>query len=414
MNELETKLIATALTVEPNEREAVFRQLEPDFFSDSEAKGIVKALRDVYKSYPNADYTVFLQALDLETKQQIVSAINELVSPTIASEQLTDTVNAFREEYKNRELKRRATEMVLTGVSPDNIRKLAEWADELNAKEVEPSGKHYLRTYAEPVSFIPSGFPELDSLLNGGFLRGTLVTIGARPSTGKTTYAVNIATHSPRWKVLFISVEMSTRMIYDRIVADKADVDYNVSTLHQVEPEKVKMVIERLDNLTVIDNINEIEAIEELIYSAKPDIVILDYIQIVSSHKRFSDNRQRIDYISQKLKMAAKKTDCVVISLSQITRGGKDCPTMSDLKESGGLEQDSDYILLLYREYVNDKGNAGVEPEETIITLDKNKFGRTGEFDMKFIGNRQRFIESDAITRPVNTEDEDNDLPFDL
>jgi replicative DNA helicase len=203
-------------------------------------------------------------------------------------------------------------------------------------------------------------------------------------------------------------------MIYDRIVSDKADVDYNVSTLHQVEPEKVKAVVERLDNLTVIDNINEVEAIEELIYSAKPDIVILDYIQIVSSHKRFSDNRQRIDYISQKLKMAAKKTNCVVISLSQITRGGKDCPTMSDLKESGGLEQDSDYILLLYREYVNDKGNAGVEPEETIITLDKNKFGRTGEFDMKFIGNRQRFIEADAITRPVNTEDEDNDLPFDL
>ena len=414
MNELETKLIATALTVEPNDRETIFRQLDPDFFSDSEAKEIVKALRDVYKSYPNADYTVFLQAIDLEAKQQIVSAINELVSPTIASEQLTDTVNAFREEYKSRELKRRATEMVLTDVTPDNVRKLAEWADGLNVKEVEPSGKRYLRTYAEPVSFIPSGFPELDSLLNGGFLRGTLVTIGARPSTGKTTYAINIATHSSRWKVLFISVEMSTRMIYDRIVADKADVDYNVSTLHQVEPEKVKMVIDRLDNLTVIDNINEIEAIEELIYNAKPDIVILDYIQIVSSHKRFSDNRQRIDYISQKLKMAAKKINCVVISLSQITRGGKDCPTMSDLKESGGLEQDSDYILLLYREYVNDKGNAGIEPEQTIVTLDKNKFGNTGEFDMKFIGNRQRFIEADAITRPVNTEDEDNDLPFDL
>ena len=63
VNELETKLIATALMVEPNERETVFRQLEPDFFSDSEAKGIAKALRDVYKSYPNADYTVFLQAI---------------------------------------------------------------------------------------------------------------------------------------------------------------------------------------------------------------------------------------------------------------------------------------------------------------------------------------------------------------
>ena len=87
---------------------------------------------------------------------------------------------------------------------------------------------------------------------------------------------------------------------------------------------------------------------------------------------------------------------------------------MSDLKESGGLEQDSDYIILLYREYVNDKSNAAVKPEATIVTLDKNKFGKAGELHMDFIGSRQRFIEADdVITRPVQSEVEpDEDLPF--
>lgn len=412
MTDVEVKLIATALMTEPEERDSLFRQLEPDYFSDSEGKNIAKALRGVYKEFPNADYTVFLQALELQSKQNIVGAINDLISPTIAKAQLADTLNAFRSDYQRRELRNRAASLAFANPAVSDVRELADWAESLSKEEPEPSGERYLRTYTEPVSFIPSGFPELDSVLGGGFLRGTLVTIGARPSTGKTAYAINIATHCPRWRVLFVSVEMSARMIYDRIVADKADVDYNVSTLHQVEPETVRAVVGQLGNLTVVDDLSDIEAIEERIYAEKSDVVILDYIQITASKKRFADNRQRIDYISQKLKMAAKKNNCVIISLSQITRGGKDRPTMSDLKESGGLEQDSDYILLLYREYVNDKGNAGVSPEETVVTLDKNKFGSTREFDMRFIGERQRFVEADAITRPTNTEVQDDDLPF--
>lgn len=85
---------------------------------------------------------------------------------------------------------------------------------------------------------------------------------------------------------------------------------------------------------------------------------------------------------------------------------------MSDLKESGGLEQDSDYIILLYREYVNCK-DAQISPKATAVTLDKNKFGSTGELDMDFNGSRQRFTEAeDVIVRPTVQEEEDNDLPF--
>ena len=126
---------------------------------------------------------------------------------------------------------------------------------------------------------------------------------------------------------------------------------------HKVAIESVKAVINTYKNLTVIDDISHVEKISELIYAEKPELVIIDFVQIITSKNKFPDNRQRIDYISQMLKSTAKATGACIMTLSQLTRAGKDKPTMSDLKESGGLEQDSDYVILLHRPYVNDKSN---------------------------------------------------------
>jgi replicative DNA helicase len=140
-------------------------------------------------------------------------------------------------------------------------------------------------------------------------------------------------------------------------------------------------------------------------------------VQIISAQKKFVDNRQRIDYISQALKKCAKETKCSFVVLSQITRAGKDAPSMSDLKESGGLEQDSDYIILLHRPYVNDKESGKARPSETKIILDKNKFGNTGVINYNFNGMFQRFTEleeddTQRISKPINTVTSADDLPF--
>ncbi|MBQ1308831.1 MAG: AAA family ATPase, partial [Ruminococcus sp.] len=270
----------------------------------------------------------------------------------------------------------------------------------------------YLQNYHAPIKIIGTGFPELDKLLGSGLIAATLSTLGARPSTGKTTLAINIATFiALTQRVLFISLEMSAGMIYDRIVADKANIKYSDSVQHIADFETVRRVVENYQNLTIEDSISDIEDIVSLIHETKPDFVIIDYIQIVTSKQPYESNRQRIDYISRLLKQTAKQTGAHILGLSQITRAGKDRPTMSDLKESGGLEQDSDYIMLLYREYVNDK-SAQIKPEATTLTLDKNKFGRTGEIEMHFDGMHQRFtIADDVIARP-HTEEQDGDLPF--
>lgn len=413
MQELEYKIIGTALLVEQEQRDLIFREVSASYFEDTALAAIFRKLSAAYKAYPNADSTAYFSALSEDERRNVLMMMDKMISPAIAAEQMNDTLRAFCEDYQKRSLKSSVADLALGEPTAADIRKLADEAESLTKSRADSAAK-YIAEYNEPIEVIKTGFPSLDSLLNGGFMRGTLTTIGARPSTGKTTYAINIATHSPAQKVLFISIEMSARMIYDRIVADKADVDYKKSGLHLIDFDKARQIVEGYPNLTIVDDMSGIEDIEQFIYTERPDVVVIDFIQIVTSVNRFTDNRQRIDYISQRLKSAAKKTNCCIISLSQITRGGKDCPTMSDLKESGGLEQDSDYIILLYREYVNDKSNAAVKPEATIVTLDKNKFGKAGELHMDFIGSRQRFIEADdVITRPVQSEVEpDEDLPF--
>ena len=414
MQELEYKIIGTALLVEQEQRDRLFREVQPAYFADKTLGAVFRKLLTAYRRYPEADGTALFIGLSDEEKRDVLLAMDKMISPSIAAEQLEDTLSAFRETYAARLLKERVTELAMGSPTAADIRQLAEMVQGFGGSGTDNAAR-YLTDYGKPVEAIGTGFVPLDKLLNGGLMKGTLATIGARPSTGKTTFAINIATADPSVKVLFVSIEMSARMIYDRIVSDKADVDYKRSGLHLIGVETARQVVERYPDLTIVDDVSDVEDIEQLIFRERPDMVVIDYIQIVTSRRRFTDNRQRIDFISQRLKAAAKKTGCCVISLSQITRSGKDRPTMSDLKESGGLEQDSDYIILLYREYVNCK-DAQINPKATTVTLDKNKFGNTGELEMDFIGSRQRFVETDeVITRPVSEEAEgadSDDLPF--
>lgn len=410
MQELDYKIIGTALLVEQDLRDRIFREVHPEYFGDKTTAETFRRLAAVYNRYPTADSMTYTAALDAESQRDVLLAMQNLISPAIAAEQLDDTLTAFCEAWQQRQLKSKITDLALGEPTAADVAQLAEMVKGFSAKRIDNAAK-YLQAYHDPIRIIGTGFPELDRLLGSGLIAGTLTSLGARPSTGKTTFAINMATFDPTLRVLFVSIEMAAGMIYDRIVSDKAVVDYSQCTQHRINFETVRRIVESYSNLTVEDSIADIEDIVSLIHAVKPDLVIIDYIQIVTSKQHFENNRQRIDYISQMLKQAAKQTKACIIILSQITRAGKDRPTMSDLKESGGLEQDSDYIMLLYREYVNDK-SAQVKSEATTLTLDKNKFGRTGEIEMNFDGKHQRFtVADDVIARP-HTGEQDGDLPF--
>ena len=402
------------LLLDGSDRSRILTAVSGRDFEDETAREIYQTLSDLCRRHPEADETVLLSALTKEQQKTTVALLDTMMAPNIAKTHLDDTLAAMKSLRDDRRLRRAVTELSISkSIQPGDIRQLSQLADEMSRTAAMSSAESYLLHYGDQQVQFSTGFASLDSLLNGGFAAGTLATIGARPSTGKTTFAINIVSHEPNRKVLFFSLEMTSGMIYDRLVSDIADVEYHLAFRHRLPMETVRAVVEQYPQLTIVDNITDVETIVELIYTHRPEMVIVDYVQIVTSNRRFVDNRQRIDYISQALKQAAKSTGCCIVTLSQLTRAGKDKPTMSDLKESGGLEQDCDYVILLHRPYVNDKSDSKYEPSDTTAILDKNKFGGTKELKLYFDGRYQRFTEDDAeeVARPAKVTAED-DLPF--
>ena len=412
-NKLEYLLLTAALMYE-GKREKIFNQLKEEYFSISDTAELFSKFKAIWEKYPSANMAAFLEVANEDSKKMIV-----LVASEVFENQIDDNLRLFVELANSRIFRKQIEDVAFAeNVTPADIREIAERAEQVTAKP-ENANDNYLNTYFNKFETIPTGFDELDHLLNGGLLEGTVASIGARPSVGKTTFAINIASHNPDKQILFFSLEMSAKMILDRLVADVGNIDYTIAGKHEVSSEqfkKVKEIVEMHRNMQVFDRLSNISDIVQLIYQAKPDMAIIDFAQIITTDKQFIDNRQRIDYISQKLKQCAKATGTVVLLLSQLTRDGREQPTMSNLKESGGLEQDSDYIILLHRPYVLDKTNEDVLPKDATVILDKNKFGNTNKIKFDFNGAYQRFTECDTTlsSQKLPQGQRKEDLPFDL
>lgn len=403
--------IIGALLLFDDVRPTLLAKLRKSDFTDEPAKEVFEQI----SKNPQSDKIATISVLSDEAKQYAVAGCE--LSPVRSA--VIATVDSFVEQATQKWLLSQTQILAFSpSVSTTELKEIIEQAEK-RTELVTDNSEKYLQDFFKKLETTPTGFEKLDKLLNGGFIEGTISTIGARPSTGKTTFAINILKACLDFKSVFFSLEMSGRMIYDRIVSDMLGIEYGKIHRHDLsdsEFKKVKKLLEAYENLTVIDNLYEVEKITAYVYANKPKLAVIDFVQVISTQKNFIDNRQRIDFISQKLKKCAKETKCCFIVLSQITRNGKDEPTMSDLKESGGLEQDSDYIILLHRPYVNNKEDKKISPAETKLKLDKNKFGNTGVIYYKFNGMFQRFTETtdetERIARPINTVNAYDDLPF--
>lgn len=255
----------------------------------------------------------------------------------------------------------------------------------------------YIENFGKPQSTINTGYSFLDNIV-GGMRIPSVVAIGAKPSTGKTAFAMNIALHAMlnKLKCQIFSLEMGNEMILNILTSMWTGLDYDKiqkGGLTPKEVEKGKKIGEWVKTSGLVrihDDINTIEDISSECRKFAPDLVIIDYIQIVRSLNKHKDTRELINYISSECKVIAKRQNCVVIILSQLSRT-PGVPTMSDLKESGNLEADSDLIMLLHRPYVSDKANA--DPTEMYVLVDKNKFGRCGKKQLYFDGEHQKITE---------------------
>ena len=242
---------------------------------------------------------------------------------------------------------------------------------------------------------IPTGFSYLDKVLGGGFHRSDFIVVGARPAMGKTSFALNVARNIAMKgrKVLFFSLEMSKEQLAQRIISTEARIVSNklrTGDITDADWEKLGLALQNLVNCELYfddtANINVPEMKARALRMKDVDCIVIDYLQLMSGTKRTDNRVNEVSEITRGLKMMAKDLNIPVVTCSQLSRGvaknsSDHRPQMTDLRESGTIEQDADIVLMLHREdYYKNDPDAETDPESVNIAeviVGKNRHGST-------------------------------------
>ena len=242
---------------------------------------------------------------------------------------------------------------------------------------------------------IPTGFSYLDKVLGGGFHRSDFIVVGARPAMGKTSFALNVARNIAMKgrKVLFFSLEMSKEQLAQRIISTEARIVSNklrTGDITDSDWEKLGLALQNLINCELYfddtANINVPEMKARALRMKDIDCIVIDYLQLMSGTKRTDNRVNEVSEITRSLKMMAKDLNIPVVTCSQLSRGvaknsNDHRPQMTDLRESGTIEQDADIVLMLHREdYYKNDPDAETDPESVNIAeviVGKNRHGST-------------------------------------
>ena len=317
----------------------------------------------------------------------LAEKIPQIVSEDLTTEQKIDKVNQLLVDNK-------ITKNIGSPQKASDILKNVE--EEL--KNTEKIDRNIIKT----------GFLQIDKKIKG-FKKGDLIIVAGRPGMGKTTWALNIATENilKGKTVLIFSLEMTNEQLLKKIISSQSGLSMDLlltGNLAEFEWDDFNRAKEKIEKSslfvydkspitieTLINKTKTIQAVQEI------DLIVVDYLQLLmTSNKAPSNSDSRaasMTYISNLLKGLAKDIGCPLISLSQLNRGVEartdKRPVLSDLRDSGSIEQDADMVIMLYRQEYYDSLNTGLA--EVIIR--KNRLGETGEFELAFDGSLSRFLD---------------------
>ena len=286
---------------------------------------------------------------------------------------------------------------------------LSQDAERGHFKSIEPILHNVLDNWGSrkkgDLTGVPTGYFDLDNILSG-MQKSDLIICAGRPSMGKTSLALCIARNAALdfgHKVGLFSLEMSNSQLVERLITAEAKVDSHLvrtGRLPKNEWKKLSRAAGPLSDANIyIDdsaglNIMDLRAKARQLKAEKDiELLIVDYIQLLHSGTRIESRQQEISYISRSLKALAKDLNIPVLALSQLSRAVENRtdhrPIMSDLRESGAIEQDADVILFIYRKYVYSKNEEDKGLGEIIVSKHRN--GPTGSIDISFIDRYARF-----------------------
>lgn len=400
---------------------------EEDFYREDN-KTIYSAILNLYNRSEPIDIITLKSELTAMGMFDKIGGFEYIVGlpekvPTTAN--VEKYINIVKEKSELRRLIKTANEIIEQGYDPtENIddimnnaeKKIFNIMQDKDQKGYSPIKDVLVDTFTEleqlynqkqHVTGVPTGFIDLD-YKTAGLHNSDLVLIAARPAMGKSAFALNLATNAAvkaNVPVVLFSLEMSKEQMVNRILCSEAMVDSNKVRTGKIDDEdwiKLANTMGELSEAPIyIDDtpgisINEIRAkCRKLKLEKNIGMVVIDYLQLVQgSSKRSQGSReQEISEISRSLKILAKEINVPVIALSQLSRAPEQRPDhrpmLSDLRESGAIEQDADIVMFLYRDdyYNEDSEDKGLAE----VILAKHRAGSTGTVKLVWLGNYTKF-----------------------
>jgi replicative DNA helicase len=370
----------------------------------------------------------------LKEKEQLeqsggMAFLTELINTVPSSTNANHYAEIVEKKHSMRELLRAAETISGLGYDEESeIHELLEKAEKALYSVTNKTGSHkfiqlkdtlneawerleHLHNTKDELRGVPSGFVEIDNKLSG-FQKSDLIILAARPSMGKTSLALDIARKAAvnhRVPVAIFSLEMSSQQLVDRMLAAESQVDsWKIRTGHNLSVEQdfkaIGDAISRLSDAPIYiddqpgNNILKMRAVARRLKNEKGlGLIVVDYLQLMlPTNTKNNDNLvQQVTEISRSLKNLARELDVPVIALSQLSRaveqrGGK--PRLSDLRDSGSIEQDADVVMFIHREADQDQGG---KKEEAEILIEKHRNGPTGSVKLFFDSKKTSFMSID-------------------
>ncbi len=435
-----------AIMLEKSAFDTVIEILKPECFYVEANQRIFRAMISLAQKSLPIDLLTVVEELKTKEELDIVGGpyyVSRLTNVVVSSANIETHGRIVLQKFIQRELIRISGEII--GDAYEDSTDVFDLLDDAEGKLFEITNNHLrknfddintvlvktiqriedMRNRDEDITGVPSGFPSLDKVTYG-WQNTDLIVLAARPSVGKTAFALNLLRHAAvvdekskrkPTAVAFFSLEMSAGQLVTRILSAESEIWLEKISRGKLEEHEMKQLykkgIERLSNAPIfIDdtaalNIFELRAkCRRLKNKHDLGLIIIDYLQLMSgtNENKNGNREQEISRISRDLKGLAKELQVPIIALSQLSREvekrkeGAKIPQLSDLRESGAIEQDADMVMFLYRpEYYDITANEMGESNkgETYVKIAKHRNGSLETIKLKALLHIQKFIEDD-------------------
>src|SRR5215218_6795973 len=431
-----------AIMLEKGAFDAVVEILKPECFYVESHQRIYKAMQGLAQKSQPIDILTVVEELRFKEELDLVGGpyyVTKLTNAVVSSANIEAHSRIVLQKFIQRELIRISGEII--GDAYEDSTDVFDLLDDAESKLFEITNNHLrknfddintvlvktiqriedMRNRDEDIRGVTSGFPSLDRLTYG-WQSTDLIVLAARPSVGKTAFALNLARSAALdpvkpTPVAFFSLEMSASQLVQRILSAESEIWLEKISRGKLEEHEMKQLykrgIERLSNAPIfIDdtaalNIFELRAkCRRLKNKHNVGLIIIDYLQLMSGagDNRNGNREQEISRISRDLKGLAKELSIPIIALSQLSREvekrkeGNKIPQLSDLRESGAIEQDADMVMFLYRpEYYDITTNEHGESNkgETHVRIAKHRNGSLENIKLKAMLHIQKFVDTD-------------------